>query len=73
MERLCLDGCRAVRNYIAQLEQAKPLSLFEGLNDTEKKQILEELKAIMSVYDRCSAIDTSASPPTYPQTQKNVG
>ena len=73
VERLCLDGCQAVRSYITQLEQTETQSLFEGLNEEEKQQVLDELKAIMSVYDRCSVIDTAANPPTYPQTQRSVG
>lgn len=53
VETLCTEGCTAVRLYIRQLEQNNPSELLEGLADKEKAQVLDELRAIMAVYDRC--------------------
>lgn len=51
VENLCHEGCRAVRMYIQQIEQNKPVEPLEGLGDKEKTQVLEELRAIIAVYD----------------------
>ncbi len=53
VERLCLDGCKAVRRYIQQMENNSPLDLLTGLSPTEKQRVLQELRDIMEVYERC--------------------
>lgn len=54
IEALCQEGCLAVRNYIAQLENNSPMELLEGLSEPEKQAVLLELRSIMEVYDRCT-------------------
>lgn len=53
VESLCNEGCKAVRGYIDQLEQNYPIDVLASLNEREKQQVLNELKSIMAVYDRC--------------------
>lgn len=52
VESLCLNGCAAVSATITAMEidlDSVPLS---GLQEEERKMVLQELKAIMSVYDQ---------------------
>lgn len=51
IERLCQCGCTDVRNTIARLEANQAVAHVEGLTAQERRQVLEELKAIMAVYD----------------------
>ncbi len=52
VEALCLNGCEAVRATILALEARLPVVQIDGLAASERAAVLEELKAIMSVYDR---------------------
>lgn len=51
IERLCQSGCTDVRNTIARLEANQAVAHVEGLTAQERRQVLEELKSIMAVYD----------------------
>lgn len=53
IESLCAKGCRQVWRDIAVLEGGEPLAETRGLSPAEIAQVLEELKAIMAVYDSC--------------------
>lgn len=54
VERLCGAGCAQVRVFIAQLEAGEPVPGTEALSVQERSAVLEELRAVMAVYDgRC--------------------
>lgn len=53
IESLCGDGCRTVRQHIADIEHGHPPCQLGNLNPKDQQAILTELKDIMSVYDRC--------------------
>lgn len=54
IERLCRDGCKSVREYIAALESGDNHPAFAHLASEQRTQLLAELKAIMAVYgDNC--------------------
>lgn len=55
IESLCKCGCQAVRATINAMERGLPTPQTEGLAPTEREHVLNELKAIMAVYDRRSA------------------
>lgn len=57
IESLCAKGCRQVWRDIAALEGGEPLAETRGLGPAEIAQVLEELKAIMAVYDSCHPAD----------------
>lgn len=57
IEGLCAKGCRQVWRDIAALEAGEPLAETRGLSPAEIAQVLEELKAIMAVYDSCRSAD----------------
>jgi len=50
VEALCGHGCRAVREYIQALREDRPLPQFDGLDATQRRQLQQELEAIMAVY-----------------------
>lgn len=52
VELLCESGCSEVRSTITRLETDQMVSQVEGLNAEERRQVLDELKSIMAVYDR---------------------
>ena len=52
IEALCQCGCDAVRATITAMEAGQAVAQTEGMNEVEKRQVLEELRAIMAVYDR---------------------
>jgi hypothetical protein len=52
VELLCHKGCKAVWGVIKQLEAGKPLPETRGLSPQENAVVLEELKSIMSVYEK---------------------
>ena len=52
VESLCQNGCAAVRATITAIETGAAISQTRGMNEEERSVVLEELKAIMSVYDR---------------------
>lgn len=56
VESLCQSGCAAVRATITAIEAGAEISQISGMSDEEKLYVLEELKAIMSVYDRPCAL-----------------
>ena len=49
--QICGLGCMRVREIIAALERDQITVESEGLNPSERAQVLSELKAIMAVYD----------------------
>ena len=51
LERLCDDGCFAVRGYISTLEQGGAPPGCELLESRERALLLDELQAIMAVYE----------------------
>lgn len=51
VEQLCQCGCSDVRNTIARLEAGQVVAEVKGLTAEERRLVLEELKAIMAVYD----------------------
>ena len=53
IEGLCNEGCKAVHQYIEQIQQNSPIELLEGMSDSEKEIVLQELQSIMSVYTHC--------------------
>jgi len=56
VEVLCHRGCKEVMRFIGLLERNEPLPEMEALDLSERSVVLQELKAIMAVYDRpCDA------------------
>lgn len=54
VEAICNKGCQAVRREIELLEQGQPLPELSHLSLKARQSVLDELKAIMSVYgDSC--------------------
>jgi len=51
VEAVCQCGCEAVRAVIAALEADQPVSQVQGLDPHERRLVLDELKAVMAVYD----------------------
>lgn len=51
IEAMCRSGCAAVRATIQALEQGQDVAQVRGLPVEERRVVLEELKAIMAVYD----------------------
>ncbi len=52
VEALCHTGCDMVRATIRAMEAGLPVSQTEGLDPQQKRLVLDELRAIMAVYDR---------------------
>lgn len=52
VEALCQSGCEMVRATIKAMEEGLPIVQTDGLSAQEKQQVLDELRAIMAVYDR---------------------
>lgn len=52
VETLCQEGCSDVRATITLLERGGRVPQLAGLNEAECQVVLEELRAIMAVYDR---------------------
>ena len=51
VEHVCTHGCRRVNEVIRDLEAGRlPIEL-RGLGSIERRQVLEELKQIMAVYE----------------------
>jgi len=56
VENVCKKGCRSVWADIDALESGRRLPETAGLSATERRAVLEELKAIMAVYEgTCAA------------------
>jgi hypothetical protein len=51
IETLCQCGCDAVRATISAMESGAVVPQVETLSDDERRMVLEELKAVMAVYD----------------------
>ncbi len=51
IEALCQCGCEAVRATITALEVGAVVPQVQDLPEAERQLVLNELKAIMSVYD----------------------
>lgn len=51
VEAICQCGCEAVRAVITALEAGEPVSQVQGLEPHEQRRVLDELKAVMAVYD----------------------
>ena len=51
VEALCKCGCEAVRATISNMEMGVELEQVRELNTQEAASVLNELKAIMAVYD----------------------
>jgi hypothetical protein len=55
VDGLCNDGCKAVSQYIKEIESGSLPEQMADLPSAEQKKILLELKSIMAVYDRCDS------------------
>lgn len=51
IDALCQCGCDAVRATIAALESGIVVPQVEVLSEAERTTVLDELKAVMAVYD----------------------
>jgi hypothetical protein len=51
LDRICADGCQAVRACIRQLEKGETPVSTAALSVEERRLLLVELKSIMAVYD----------------------
>lgn len=51
IEVLCQCGCDAVRATISAMESGAVVPQVETLSEEGRRMLLEELKAVMSVYD----------------------
>ena len=57
VENLCRKGCRAVWADIDALEAGRRLPETAGLSAVERQAVIDELKAVMAVYEgSCAAI-----------------
>ena len=54
IDELCNDGCKAVGQYIREIEAGKFPQQMSHLASDEQAKILNELKSIMAVYDRAN-------------------
>lgn len=60
VENLCQKGCRAVWSDIDALEAGDVLPETGGLSSTEVRAVLDELKAVMAVYEGACGADHEA-------------
>lgn len=51
LDHICHQGCTAVREAIEQMEAGDNIPELASLKPAEQARVLEELKAIMAVYD----------------------
>ncbi len=51
LENLCAAGCQSVRIYIDHLEKGETVEGVENLTQRERLEVLQELKAVMAVYE----------------------
>jgi hypothetical protein len=54
VDQLCEDGCRQVTRYIREIQSGDYPKQMRKLNQQECNEVMAELQAIMSVYDRGS-------------------
>ncbi|MCW8923649.1 MAG: hypothetical protein OQK69_08485 [Gammaproteobacteria bacterium] len=52
IEHICAAGCERVNEVIEILEHQQCIEETRGLDKQENKLILQELKAVMAVYDK---------------------
>ncbi len=52
IDALCQCGCDAVRATITAMENGVVVPQVETLTEEERQMVLEELRAVMAVYDR---------------------
>lgn len=52
IEILCQCGCSEVRAVIKRIEANQSVAQLEGFTVQERRLVMEELKAIMAVYDQ---------------------
>jgi hypothetical protein len=52
VDAICQSGCNAVRATIAAMESGQPLPQVEQLDPEARNSVLDELRAVMAVYDR---------------------
>lgn len=52
VEAVCQNGCTVVRAVIAALENGVAVAELADLRPGDRRQVLEELRSIMAVYDR---------------------
>ena len=55
IDELCHDGCKAVTQYIKAIESGSIPQQMTHLSTDAQAKILQELKSIMAVYDRCGS------------------
>jgi hypothetical protein len=56
VENLCRKGCKAVWADIGALEVGRRLPETAGLSSAERQAVIDELKAVMAVYEgSCAA------------------
>lgn len=53
VEQLCAAGCQAVSQHIASIEAGYLPNEMQALNSDDRRLVLNELKTIMAVYERC--------------------
>ena len=51
VEAVCAQGCRYVNACIEALAQGRPERDYAGLDAAQRRQLLDELRAIMAVYE----------------------
>ncbi|MGM0593578.1 MAG: hypothetical protein ACQETD_03485 [Pseudomonadota bacterium] len=51
VENLCQCGCEAVRATISAIESGAAVPQVQTLSEEERRMVLNELKAVMAVYD----------------------
>ena len=54
IEVLCLCGCEAVRATISAMESGAVVPQVQTLSEEQRQMVLNELKAVMAVYDERS-------------------
>ena len=52
VDQLCEDGCKAVSQYITEIQSGEYPAQMRALNRQECETVLAELESIMAVYDR---------------------
>jgi len=50
VEALCLKGCKALWTEIERMEGGEILPELRSLDETQRRQVLAEIKSIMAVY-----------------------
>ncbi len=51
LEAVCARGCRYVNACIEALAEGRPGSDYAGLDAAQRRRLLDELRAIMAVYE----------------------